>query len=121
MFKKSILLFLISVNSFAVTYFPCFSVGQDLSISYQSCVNRNFNRIATELNVFTLNCMSVSNKANDYSYQSCVNNNFIRLGQKEGVVIFNCLNMQDTLTYNYQACVNRNFYRIVTEINSQKN
>lgn len=111
----------IGQNKFILSY--CSHFGSGVSFSFQSCVNSNFSRVASELGGFSSYCSNIGDEVS-FSFTSCVNRNFSN-AQSRGdgsLYLRYCTNFDRTrLDFSYVSCVNSNFNAIERYVAAQRN
>ncbi len=83
-----------------------------VSMSYESCINRNFRQIDYELNTNLYRCRNYSRYA-DQNFTYCIDSNFQEVRRRaDRIFLMRCFNHTRNLSYNFIDCANRNFDEI---------
>ena len=120
---KLLIALLISVTqSHAVYLNHCSNIsspGQPVSYSYESCVNRNFFTIQSEINgLYLPHCFNSSRDVVDYSFTSCINRNFRSIAVRLREYAPSCFNYnRHKLDYTFTSCVSSNYRTIERKLN----
>ncbi len=96
----------------------CSHFGSGVSYTFSSCVNSNFQNIASYTRGFYPSCTNFSQEV-DYFFTSCINSNFRSAARELGNSIYlsDCMNFdRKTLDFSFISCVNSNFNSIQREI-----
>ena len=117
-FLGIIFVFLLSSSVQAIYLSPCYNYGDQVSFSFESCINRNFRDIdhALDRRVWPQHCFASQGRA-DFSFVSCINRNFRYVENVLGrIYLEHCYNSNEQVTFGFESCVNRNFRSIEREI-----
>ena len=105
--KKFFLVFfiLLSININALVLQDCYNFGDEVSFSYENCINSNFSTIDRDLfnnSLFLRRCSNFGNGV-EFSFVNCINNNFSTIEREclENLFLTDCFNYGTTLTSNF--------------------
>lgn len=97
----------------------CSNFGDNVSGSFISCLNRNFQNIGRELwpRVIVSSCFN-EGEGVSFSFESCINRNFFNIEREfERTSLPRCSNyIRDRVNVSFIRCINSNFSRIASEI-----
>ena len=121
---KKLLIFiilLIGINSYGASIWlnNCRNIDEnEISYSFESCVNHNFSEINWFLQTFSRSCYS-HGEGVPFIYEDCINSNFRNLLFEIPVHFDNCHNLGDKVSWFFTRCINRNFSEVERYINYQ--
>ncbi len=118
----AILIGMLSIPGHAafMSYCMNFATSNPVSSSFESCVNRNFERAQRMTNdyLFINSCHNFSSTVS-FGYTSCIQRNFNEVARAlpSGTFLQYCSNFSRTsLDQSFISCVNRNFSTIEREL-----